>query len=143
MQNQLSEKIMKKIFTFLLLLLILLLTGCNAEPVCQSTSEAKQYLTSIDLKALSTPVPSPFPIEVEINGKTMKVDKLVDEALCNDTWRGTVYVGCDVRVFEWKEKPLFLKDCDLHIEPGTVVYVAAHNNEAYYNGCSCHTGEEP
>jgi hypothetical protein len=24
-----------------------------------------------------------------------------------------------------------------------VVYVAYHNNTAYYNGCSCHTGATP
>jgi hypothetical protein len=134
---------MRKMNAFLFSLLILLLAGCNAEPVCPPISDSKQYLTSVDLKTLSTPVPSPFPVEVEINGKTMKVDKLVEGALCNDTWRGTVYVGCGVRVFEWEEKPLFLKDCDLNIEPGTVVYVAAHNDAAYYNGCSCHTGEQP
>jgi len=51
-----------------------------------------------------------------------------------------VYVTCDVQVLEWKDRPTFLEDCDLVIEPGTVVYVAAHNDAAYYNGCSCHTG---
>jgi hypothetical protein len=71
------------------------------------------------------------------------VDKIVAGSMCNDTWRGTVYVTCDVQVSEWENEPLFLKDCNLSIEPGTVVYVAYHNDTAYYNGCSCHTGEQP
>jgi len=73
----------------------------------------------------------------------MKVDRVVTGPLCNDRWKGTIYVGCDVQVMEWEETPLFLKDCDLSIEPGTVVFVAYHNDEPYYNGCSCHTGELP
>ncbi len=52
-----------------------------------------------------------------------------------------VYVTCNVQVYPWVEEPTFLKNCNLKIEPGTVVYVAYHNNTAYYNGCSCHTGE--
>ena len=40
-----------------------------------------------------------------------------------------------------ENNPLFLKGCDLNIAPNTVVYVAAHNDDAYYKGCSCHTGE--
>jgi hypothetical protein len=80
---------------------------------------------------------------VEVNGKMILADKVVEGPLCNDLWRGEVYVGCDVQVAAWEEEPLFLKGCELTIEPGTVVYVAAHNNEAYYKGCSCHTGEAP
>ena len=134
---------MRKMYIFLFSLVILLLAGCDAEPACPPTSGVRPYLTSVDLETLPTPVPSLSPIEVEISGNTMKVDRLVEGALCNDTWRGTIYVNCDVRVFEWEEEPFFLKGCDLNIEPGTVVYVAAHNDAAYYNGCSCHTGEQP
>ena len=43
-------------------------------------------------------------------------------------WRGTVYVACNVQVYPWEELPTFLKDCDLEIEPDTVVYVAYHND---------------
>ena len=71
------------------------------------------------------------------------VDKVVEGALCNDTWKGTVYVTCDVQVYPWVEQPTFLKDCQLEIDPQAVVYVAYHNNTAYYEGCSCHTGETP
>jgi hypothetical protein len=79
---------------------------------------------------------------MEIRGRSINVDKVVEGALCNDTWSGTVYVACDVQVYAWEEAPDFLRNCNLNIEPGTIVYVAHHNDTAYYNGCSsCHTGE--
>jgi len=78
---------------------------------------------------------------VEINGKEIMVDQVVQGILCRGDWQGTVYVPCQVQVYEWEENPLFLENCDLDIAPGTVVYVAAHNNQAYYQGCSCHTGD--
>lgn len=71
----------------------------------------------------------------------MTVDKIVEGPLCNDTWSGTVYVGCNVEVYRWEKSPDFLQNCNLSIQPGTIVYVAYHNDTAYYNGCSCHTGE--
>ncbi len=51
-----------------------------------------------------------------------------------------MYVTCNVQVYPWEEQPTFLKDCNLTIEPDTVVYVAAHGDEPYYKGCSCHIG---
>lgn len=78
---------------------------------------------------------------VEINGQQLQVDQVVRGMLCEGNWSGTVYVPCQVQVFSWEEDPLFLENCDLRIEPGTVVYVAAHNDAPYYQGCSCHTGE--
>jgi len=78
-----------------------------------------------------------------IGRKEIRVDKLVEGPLCNDTWRCTVYVACEVQVYPWQEDPNFLKECQLEVEPNTVVYVAYHNNTAYYNGCSCHTGITP
>jgi hypothetical protein len=90
---------------------------------------------------LATPFPYSTPAIVQLGGRQLVADRVVSGPLCNDTWRGTVYVGCDVRVPEWSDDPVFLKDCHLQVEPGTVVYVAAHNNSAYYQGCSCHTGE--
>jgi hypothetical protein len=80
---------------------------------------------------------------MKINGKSITVDKVVDGPLCNDSWQGTVYVGCNVQVLEWEETPLFLKGCNLSIAEGTIVYVARHNNAAYYEGCSCHTIVQP
>ena len=78
---------------------------------------------------------------MEIGGKTIPVNKVVQGPLCNDAWSGNIYVSCNVQVYSWVEQPLFLEDCDLKIEPGTVIYVAYHNEAAYYNGCSCHTNE--
>ncbi len=89
---------------------------------------------------LPTPTPVSAPVQVEIGGKSILVDKAVEGPLCNDTWSGTVYVTRNVQVYPWEGKPTFLKDCNLTIEPGTVIYVAAHGDKPYYKGCSCHTG---
>jgi len=70
------------------------------------------------------------------------VDRVVEGPLCNDAWSGTVYVTCNIQVFEWKDQPTFLRGCNLAIAPGTVIYVAYHNDAPYYNGCACHTGQE-
>ncbi len=83
------------------------------------------------------------PLMVEIRGKESEVDRVVHGSFCDDTWDGKVYVACDLEIPAWDDAPTFLEDCSLTIEPGTVVYVAAHNDEAFYKGCSCHTGEEP
>jgi hypothetical protein len=89
----------------------------------------------------ATPGPSPTPAMVEIGGNMLSVDKIVQGPLCNDDWHGTIYVGCDVQVAQWEEHPTFLQYCNLNIQPGTIVYVADHNDAAYYKGCSCHTGK--
>ena len=88
-----------------------------------------------------TPGPLPTSVTIKMDGRILTVDKVVEGPLCNDTWSGTVYVTCNVQVYEWVDQPTFLKDCALSIAPGTVVYVAYHNDSAYYNGCSCHTEE--
>jgi len=126
-----------------LLLPVLLLSSCAEKQVCPTPGDDKHYLSQEDLVSLDASSSEQSPAEVSIGGKTMMVDKVVTGPLCSDHWEGTIYVGCDVQVMGWEETPLFLKDCDLSIEPGTVVYVAYHNDAAYYNGCSCHTGELP
>ena len=78
---------------------------------------------------------------VEIRGEEILVDQVIQGVLCSGDWSGIVYVPCEVQVYAWDEEPLFLKNCDINIAPNTTVYVAAHNNEPYYQGCSCHTGE--
>jgi hypothetical protein len=133
---------MKRTLFLTLLLPVLLLSSCAEKQTCPTPGEDKQYLSQDDLTSLQPPAEE-SPAEVSIRGVTMLVDQVVTGPLCNDQWRGRIYVGCDVQVMEWEETPLFLKDCDLSIEPGTVVYVAYHNDEPYYNGCSCHTGELP
>ncbi|MBM3123802.1 MAG: hypothetical protein FJZ87_01875 [Chloroflexi bacterium] len=125
-------------------IITLFLAACQPEPACPATLGSPQYLTPSELMEL--PPPSEVyhgPTEVEIAGRMMRVDQVITGPLCRGTWKGMVYVACDVQALEWEEEPLFLKDCDLTIEPATVVYVAAHNDAPYYNGCSCHTGTNP
>ena len=123
---------------------VLILSGCQSQPVCPEESRPA-YLTLEDIQNISTTdtSSSTSPVEMKINGKFVTVDDVVDGPLCNDSWQGTVYVGCNVQVLEWEENPLFFKDCNLSIAKGTVVYVAHHNNAPYYEGCSCHTTVEP
>jgi hypothetical protein len=66
------------------------------------------------------------------------VDEVISGDVCNDSWSGTIYVTCDIQVPSWEEEELFFQDCDLEIEEGTVVYVEAHGDQPYYQGCSCH-----
>ena len=125
---------------------LFILAACGEKPsVCpQVTGTPDPTLSLDDLLAITaTPGPALAPLTVQIGGREVTVDKLVQGPLCNDAWSGTVYVTCDAQVAGWQDEPLFFKGCDLAIEPGTVVYVAAHNDTAYYKGCSCHTGENP
>jgi hypothetical protein len=129
--------------TIMLLALLGTVAGCqDPSPVCPPATGTPLYL-SIPPDRLPTPTPAVNPQQVRIGNSLVQVDKLITGALCNDTWNGTVYVTCDVQVYPWLEDPTFLKDCQLSIEPQTVIYVAYHNNTAYYNGCSCHTGVTP
>jgi len=132
---------MKKSFFIPMVMAMLFLSACGTQtPVCPTGTGTPRYLT-VPPDALPTPAPDPAPASVEIGGRTITVDKIAEGPLCNDTWSGTVYVTCNVQVYPWEESPTFLKNCNLSIAPGTVVYVAYHNDTAYYNGCSCHTGE--
>lgn len=140
---------MASIASIAFLLSVLYLSACdrnnNVCPPVEGTPQPKPEL--VDLIALQPPSPQNEPINVEIGGKMISVDRLVEGPLCNDTWSGIVYVSCSAMVGQSKmdadKNPLFLQGCDLNIEPNTIVYVAAHNDAAYYKGCSCHTGEDP
>jgi len=134
---------MKYLAPVIFLFLFLFLAGCQKSvQVCPDVTGTPQYLTTSPDK-LPTPMAVSGPAKVMIGRKEMQVDRIVEGPLCHDTWSGTVYVTCNVQVYAWEETPTFLKNCDLKIKPGTVVYVAYHNDTAYYNGCSCHTGEIP
>jgi hypothetical protein len=135
---------------FLIPICVLSLAACaRNDTVCPPEERAVQPPLQLADLIETTPVQDsqPGPIEVEIRGKLMEVDKVVDYPLCNDDWSGTIYVNCDAQVAEAEldadANPLFLKGCNLNIAPNTVVYVAAHNDAPYYKGCSCHTGEDP
>lgn len=129
-------------------ILLLSLTACRSNApgstaaVCPAPSGTPTRL-ELPLGALptATPGPAPTPMLMKIGGRDIQVNQVVKGPLCNDIWSGTVYVTCDVQVYPWAEKPTFLQGCNLSIAPGTVVYVASHNDTAYYKGCSCHTGE--
>lgn len=125
-----------------LIMALLFLAGCRAEKsTCPLVETTENYLT-IPPEFLPTPAAtSSTPIIMKIRGRNVTVDEIVEGPLCNGTWIGTIYVTCNVQVYPWVDKPLFLKDCNLSIAPDTVVYVAFHNDTAYYKGCSCHTGE--
>jgi hypothetical protein len=131
---------------FFLFILVFLVAACQPKALpCPPETGVPRYITALPTQDSSMPTPSASqaPVTIEIAGKKVKVDKIVAGPLCNDHWSGTVYVTCNVQIFPWTEKPTFLKDCNLEIEPGTVVYVAHHNNTPYYNGCSCHTSDTP
>lgn len=132
---------MKKHIVLAVVTLALVVCGCRSKPVCPA--EKTERLTLQELQSLTAPAASSSaaPVKMKINGVPVTVDKVVDGPLCNDSWQGTVYVGCNVQVQEWEEVPLFLQGCNLSIAEGTTIYVAYHNNAAYYEGCSCHSGQ--
>jgi hypothetical protein len=122
----------------------LLFSACGSQPpACPPIPTGTHRYLTLPPESLPSPEPvySSTPAPIVIRGKTILVDRVIEGPLCNDTWSGVVYVTCNVQVYPWVEEPLFLKNCDLSITPDTVVYVAYHNDTAYYKGCSCHTGE--
>ncbi len=124
-------------------MMVLLAAGCkDTSAVCPPGTGTPQLIL-LPPDQLPTPTPAFGPFTVDIGNGELKVDKIVQGPICNDRWSGTVYVSCDVQVYPWTEQPTFLKDCQLDIDPQAVVYVADHNNTAYYTGCSCHTGVTP
>jgi hypothetical protein len=78
------------------------------------------------------------PEVVLIKGKDVLVDEVITGPACNDTWRGTVYLTCDIQIPAWERDPFFFQDCDLEIDEEAVVYVQAHRDKSYNKGCSCH-----
>ncbi|MBC8336601.1 MAG: hypothetical protein ISR59_06895 [Anaerolineales bacterium] len=143
-------KISKMIIPATVFIFSILLTACERNnTVCPPELDSEKPTLRLTNLLLVTPGPdqSTENIEVEIGKKMILVDKYISGPVCNDDWSGIIYVGCDAQVAEAEldadANPLFFKGCNLDIEPNTVVYVAAHNNEAFYKGCSCHTGKNP
>ena len=138
---------MKRHLLLSLTLLVLFCASCSQaapakpSPFCPRPAGTPHYL-AVPPEQLPTPQLPAAPIQAEIGGRSVLVDRVIEGPLCNDTWRGTVYVACSVQVYPWEGQPTFLEDCNLTIEPGTVVYVADHGDEPYYKGCSCHTGSD-
>jgi len=129
-----------RIKIILLWLVCLLLAACQAEisPTCEAGTLTYQNRET-PFPVLAFPPAAAEMISMEINGKTIQFDQVIHGPLCNQNLSGTVYVACDVQIYKWEEKQNFLDDCDFKVADGTVIYVAVHNNTAYYNGCAaCH-----
>jgi len=137
---------MKTSIALLLASSFLLLSACERKAIVCSEGSVT-YLSDVGLFPKSSSTGSPEqvygPATVEIKGKKTKVDMLVQGPLCNTKLAGKVYVACDIQIPEWDKEhpPVFLKDCDFRVEPGSVVYVAVHNDAVFKKGCACHTGE--
>ena len=92
-----------KLFMSIFILLTFILFGCERNStVCpQDEGSPQPALQLADLLAAQPPITnSAAPIQVEIQGKVIEVDKVVDYPLCNDNWSGTVYVSCEAQVAE-------------------------------------------
>jgi hypothetical protein len=123
---------------YLMLLPILLVAACSSTCPPESITQVSDIGSLSPAVQTADSASSSTPTLVEIKGNMLEVNRVIEGPLCNDTWSGTIYVSCDIQVAEWEEKPTFLESCDLNIEEGTVVYVAAHNDKKYSKGCSCH-----
>lgn len=127
-------------------LLLFLVSACgsgatgSSTTICPPAAGTPQRL-QVPPEALPTATvgPSPTPVVMRLGGKDVRINKVVSGPLCNDAWSGNVYVTCDVQVYPWDKNPTFFQGCNLQIAPGTVVYVASHNDAPYYNGCTCHS----
>jgi hypothetical protein len=135
-----------RIVILVLVTIALLISGCGRNSnICDTEPPNLPVEVRQSLEAPQDSNPTASPIELEIRGRKVTADQVVHGFVCDDQWSGTVYVDCDVEVPEYQtvsdEEANFWVGCDLQIEEKTVVYVAFHNDEVYYKGCSCHTNE--
>ena len=129
---------MRTYLNYILLCSVLLLSACKAE----CPPERISYLDDVTLFPQITSAADlendSSPTWIDIKGKETQVDRVITGPVCNDYWSGMVYVTCDIQIAAWQTDAFFFQYCDLDIEEDTVVYVEAHNDKAYYEGCSCH-----
>ncbi|MBE0685660.1 MAG: hypothetical protein IH585_06640 [Anaerolineaceae bacterium] len=130
-----------KILLIFTLIFLTLLSACmDARSLCSPGMITYRDRTDPFPELTET---QPEPQQIEIKRKMMSFDQVVSGQLCNNHLEGLVYVGCDIEIYEWDDKSNFLNDCNFYVESNTIIYVAAHNNRAYYKGCdSCHMSEE-
>lgn len=126
------------LFTFLF---IILLSACmDARSLCSPGM--------ITYRDRNNPFPTPAevqlnPQQIEVKNKMIDFDHVVTGQLCNNHLEGMVYIGCDIEIYAWENKSNFLDDCSFTVDPKAIIYVAAHNNTAYYKGCdSCHISDK-
>jgi hypothetical protein len=125
---------MRSVRILIIFMISLLLVACKTPPKCPP--DTISYL-SPPFSPETTEATSQQQI-VKIGRQEIQVDEVISGEVCNDSWSGMIYVTCGIQIPAWEEEALFFADCDLNIEEGTIVYVEAHDNQAYYKGCSCH-----
>ena len=127
---------MKRLVLLVLAIATFGLTACQPD-VCADGSIT--YLEDASQFPAEDEIVREGPEEIQIGSKTIRFDRVIHGAVCNDTWTGKVYVACDITIQGWEESPKFLEGCNLVVDPDAVIYVAAHNNAPYYKGCGeCH-----
>ena len=130
---------MKRFFFLILVPFIMLAAACLPTPPAELLfTRTPQPSQTPAADPMPDADPSPTPSMVEIGGRTLSVDLVVNGLLCDDMWHGTIYVAPDIQVNPWVDEPSFLRECNLVVAPGTIVHVAAHPGEVFYRGCTCH-----
>ncbi len=86
-----------------LFLASLALSACERKAtVCPEGSVT--YISDMEsfpkLPATGNPEQASGPVTVEVRGKKMKFDRLVEGPVCNIKLSGKVYVGCDIHIQE-------------------------------------------
>ena len=135
---------MKTYVALLLAFFVLFLPACQRKKtVCPegSVTYVSDKAAFPPASAAVQPGQTASPVTVKIKGKDVEVDRLIEGPLCNEHLSGRIYVGCNLQIARWEKKPAFLKECDFTVDPGAVVYVAAHNDQVMLKGCGCHTGK--
>lgn len=132
---------MKRWIILLGLVLAFALSACQpAAPFCDQG--AITFFTegnATPTQTTAADAPDGDDLSVEINGKLVGFDQVIHGPLCNNQLSGKVYIACDIEINAWQDKPYFLDGCQFKVSPGSVVYVAAHNNARYFQGCDyCH-----
>jgi hypothetical protein len=135
------RKMLNKLLISMTCGLALLLVSCGA----QCPEDSLTYLsigeisqTRVDESSTADSTSREVRTFLGLARKSVAFDQIIEGEICGDTWRGTVYVTCNIAIPAWDANPFFLEECPVSIEPESVVYVEAHGDKAYNEGCSCH-----
>ena len=119
---------------YIFYLQIFILSSCAAK----CPSERITYIGDLSAFPMKMEKEIFIPEKIEIRGEQIQVDQVITGPVCNDSWSGVVYVTCDIQLPVNDPKRFFWRECDFNIEDSTLVYVEAHKDKSYDNGCSCH-----
>ena len=125
---------MKSARVMILFLLSLFLAACKTTTTCPPDTIG--YLSPPYIPENTEVISQPR--MAKIGRQKILVDEVISGEVCNDSWSGVIYFTCDIQIPAWEEEALFLQECNLDVEEGTIVYVEAHGNQPYFKGCSCH-----